>query len=688
MKKIILTILLLICAQDGYAQVDKMSRYVRSVVLSQRASQRGKHLVREGESQRMTVFVRTQDMDALGHNDCRILASWDDIHIVSVPVARIPHLASLPEITRIEAGQSCQITNDTSAHITRVRTSPNAVTRQEDVLTAYGLTGKGVVVGVMDIGFDMTHPTFQGKDRECRIGALWDQLDMTEGGVAMEVGRQYVGKEAVMAKARSVDADIQTHGTHTAGTAAGNGYEGRRAGMATESELCLVCNLTGNNKAVVPQEMWSQYTTATDMLGFQYICDYAENVGKPCVINFSEGSHEDMYDNLLYCQVLQKMTGPGRILCASAGNEGGKGTFLHKDDGGGSVGAFLYSSSTAGLYTMSSREPPKVSLSFYPRGAERVDWYYDTSQLSLYPDSVMADTLRVGDTECIVMMSVYPSCFDAEVFATELYISNRSEILFGSANMPVSLELPAGNPQVDMYGIGGYFRKDGLNPLLADYTCDHNILFPGTAESVICVGSTAYTQQVRTITGQISYSGQGGDGVLASFSSTGPTMNGTCKPDVVAPGVLVTSSHSSYWLTDPPQYWNIAVSEYQGRKYPWTIDSGTSMSAPVVTGIIALWLQQCPTLSPDDVRDVLAHSCTHPQQGLLYPNNTYGYGQIDALAGVRYINEHYTGIINTGVEQMGTESDWYDLCGRRVSADCRGIVIRGNNGVYQKQIRR
>ena len=56
------------------------------------------------------------------------------------------------------------------------------------------------------------------------------------------------------------------------------------------------------------------------------------------------------------------------------------------------------------------------------------------------------------------------------------------------------------------------------------------------------------------------------------------------------------------------------------------------MSAPVVTGAIALWLQADPTLTTSDCMDIFAKTCTHYDSSLSYPNNLYGYGQIDVMA--------------------------------------------------------
>ena len=78
----------------------------------------------------------------------------------------------------------------------------------------------------------------------------------------------------------------------------------------------------------------------------------------------------------------------------------------------------------------------------------------------------------------------------------------------------------------------------------------------------------------------------------------------------------------------------MAYVEVDGRTYPWRIDSGTSMSCPVVAGVIALWLQAKPDLTRDDIMGVLQRTCRHPEEDMDYPNNYYGYGEIDAYRGL------------------------------------------------------
>ena len=61
------------------------------------------------------------------------------------------------------------------------------------------------------------------------------------------------------------------------------------------------------------------------------------------------------------------------------------------------------------------------------------------------------------------------------------------------------------------------------------------------------------------------------------------------------------------------------------------------MASPIAAGVIALWLQACPTLTPQDVMRIISHTSRRVDPTLSYPNNLYGYGEINAYAGLLYI---------------------------------------------------
>jgi hypothetical protein len=190
-----------------------------------------------------------------------------------------------------------------------------------------------------------------------------------------------------------------------------------------------------------------------------------------------------------------------------------------------------------------------------------------------------------------------------------------------------------GEGLIEVYGSSTYaFRNhEADNRWTAAFT-GRNILAPGCFPDVICVGATTHRLSIQNAAGlQFSGSTDEEAGKIGYYSSTGPAMNDLMKPDVVAPGTNVVSSYSQFYH---PEKEVVGYSEYAGEQYPWGVNTGTSMSVPAVAGIIALWLQAKPDLSPQEVKEVLSRTCRLPESQYDYPNNVYGFGEIDAYRGL------------------------------------------------------
>jgi len=134
-----------------------------------------------------------------------------------------------------------------------------------------------------------------------------------------------------------------------------------------------------------------------------------------------------------------------------------------------------------------------------------------------------------------------------------------------------------------------------------------SISSPGSAQKVICVGATDKK------------------GEIAAFSSRGSDSIETVKPDVVAPGVDITST-------------------WPGGAYRAL--SGTSMACPHVAGIVALLLQMHPHWTSDEIKTALRDTAVD----IGYNLTTQGYGQIDALNAVTLSGTTPIAILNISCE--------------------------------------
>jgi serine protease AprX len=112
----------------------------------------------------------------------------------------------------------------------------------------------------------------------------------------------------------------------------------------------------------------------------------------------------------------------------------------------------------------------------------------------------------------------------------------------------------------------------------------------------------------------------GADDSLAPFSSRGLTLNGHAKPDVVAPGRKIVAQSAGPLSTLALEFPDRIVDGNYIRL------SGTSMAAPVVTGICALLLQRYPSLNPHQVKWLVTNTAR------AYPGQVGAAGLIDPAA--------------------------------------------------------
>jgi len=145
---------------------------------------------------------------------------------------------------------------------------------------------------------------------------------------------------------------------------------------------------------------------------------------------------------------------------------------------------------------------------------------------------------------------------------------------------------------------------------------------PGNAPWVLTVGASSTQGTARRT-----------DDVVGGFSSRGPTyIDWQAKPDLVAPGtgtVSLAAAGSYFYLTKVSQ---LLPGSIPTADLPYLSLSGTSMAAPVVSGVVALMLQANPSLTPNAVKAILQYTA---QEYAGYDPLTEGAGFLNALGAVR-----------------------------------------------------
>ena len=140
--------------------------------------------------------------------------------VVRIREDRIEALASLPEVEFVEKPKSLYFQVDVGRQVSCIDAVQEA---------PYDLTGRGVLVGIVDSGIDLANPDFRNEDGTTRVAALWDQADReyTAKEINDFLNAEGTGQPAVQ---QPLSADSSGHGTAVAGIAAGNG---RGSGVGT-----------------------------------------------------------------------------------------------------------------------------------------------------------------------------------------------------------------------------------------------------------------------------------------------------------------------------------------------------------------------------------------------------------------------------------------------------------------------
>lgn len=673
--------------QPNYNKMSPLVREAATDVIQQR--RQAPSIYPEQYQPTITAFAKfSGNADGLIKKySCRQLAKVDNVYILSIPLNQLAGLSNEKNVLRIEAGNGNRIQMDTTA----ILLNALPVYSGQDLPQAY--TGKGVVVGIQDIGFDLTHPTFYSTNmKDYRIKALWDQLSKDTIGSTLPVGCDYRDASNLLQIGHSLDGFTQTHGTHTAGIAAGSGSEGNNIvspyrGIAYDADIVLVANATGNNIDLIDKKDYYKYTYATDALGFKYIFDYADSQGKPCVINFSEGGHQDFhgYDQLYY-EMLDKITGPGHIIVASAGNDADWINYVHKPKGIPNIESLLWGNRESAYFTTKTDKPFVFRMKVAANTSTAQIVEIPMEQVLACKDSLLMDSIKMGNQMYKWRILAYPSSYNSTDVIYDIRLESNPNLGY---NIPVSIELASSEATIDLYRIRGFLPPRDQNPMLKMGDNSYSINSPSSAPSVISVGATAYRRGFLNYLGEWKEYDKGTDGRRTSFSSVGPTIDGRIKPDVMAPGQNIISAYSSYFIMNPknagaPLASDVRHFQYNGRTYAWNANGGTSMSSPVVAGTIALWLQAYPRLTPQDCLEVFRKTCTQYDTSLSYPNNWYGYGEINIYAGLKELLQMAkAGIVQHENSQTCTDNKRiYYIDGRYAGTSesnlPRGIYVRNH----------
>lgn len=643
MRNILPFILLLLTLVVNAQDYSKMSPFVMQMVK--------KHIVEKSAANSLNtdgkqvaepiVLTLVQGEESALQGHC--LRHQGDIHIVASTLEQLSDMSYSDHISRIEANEcNSDITLDDAYKHVNVEPLWKGSTGLPQAFR-----GAGTVIGIADIGFDLTHPAFRDDEGNLRISRFWDFLNIPVGKEYHKedpypIGTYFDNKEAILQQARSTDAEIAYHGTHTLGIATGNSSGTPLQGMAPEADLYVVNDIVSSNTKLLPEGMEEYLSSTFILLAFQYMFDYADEQHKPCVVSYSIGGPQSMNDgDLLYKEYLARMTEkPGHIFVASVGNEGAKSGYLPKSSSQTTVGGAIQTNKTVVYLGVST--PKDLTLRITDYTDEPItphDVVLDMPATATEKGTTSPSGLIYGEHNHKefgnLTLSVFPyqDPFREGRISYDIVVRESSLDTYSERYV---VELTGENTEADIFLQNGSLVETPFDASLTGAQPNSgNLLRPGSLEEAIGVGASAWRTSYVNTKGSTVNNNHGTNGVRADFSGCGPAVSGLTKPDILAPGVNICSATNSYYPINPLKVTQEIT--YEDKTYEWHSLDGTSMATPMVAGIIALWLEADPTLTRERILNVFAQTANHYDASLTYPNNHYGYGEIDAYKGLLYI---------------------------------------------------
>ncbi|MGH7680487.1 MAG: S8 family serine peptidase [Candidatus Eiseniibacteriota bacterium] len=528
------------------------------------------------------------------------------------PLSRLSLVRSLLGERAVHLANRCRYYLDASA------VDADAVSVRASAPPAFsGQTGAGVLIGLVDSGVDLHHGDFIRPDGSTRIVTLWDQTADGAAPSGFTYGTEWTGAQIDNGNVPEVD-DFG-HGSHVLGIAAGDGSAAGHGqppftylGMAPEADLCVVK---------------TDLTTSGIVDGIHYIFQLAAARGEPAVVNLSLGTQEGPHDGtLLMDQLIDQLTGPGRIVVAAAGNEGADNIHAQVTlpQGASQSTTMLVPSYTPG---------PENEDDFIIMGA----WYGASDQFAVTvttPHGVVLGPVAPGDS----LTGRFTPDGYVDIYNATIPNSNGDRDIYFDVYDPLGASPPASGAwhfQYTALAVGGTGRVDAYieTSQLGDGSSfaswSQGVVFggvvsaPGDADSVITVAAHATKACWNAFDGFYRcFVPAPVPGAIASFSSQGPRRDGALKPDLSAPGYGVVSTRSR-----AAAFSNSEVT-VDGTH---VILAGTSMSTPHVTGAVALYLghRANALATPSEVRSHLQASARADAKTGAVPNPSWGAGKLD-----------------------------------------------------------
>lgn len=598
------------------------------------------------------------DLTAAGYE---VVTDYGISASVSLKIDEVEEFAALDAVGSLTLGGEKKLKLDFTRSNSGVDEAHNGILISG---ATHKFTGKGVVTGIMDTGLEPNHVNFIDSDGRSRIERLWVYSSSLPSN-------KKTYEPSTMANCEC-DTESESHATHVTGIMAGS-YKGIGKYAYTTGPDASATLIQRNNQPIPYYGIATDATLALSvgqlydnniLDGVQNIINYAESMGMPAVINLSLGTNDGPHDGTDQFTATLNSLGKNAIICVSSGNEGDLNMSVTRTltENETEIKTFLLPATEYNVSTISGpidiwasdNQPFTVTLSTY-----RIIDGATTSVVTASTSGSTAFTAKGGLKSGRGTLTMGVNALNKR-FNGRIALSQALEPLSSGYRVMISVKGKPGQ-KINMYYAGyGHFSAASTEGFI-DGTPDESINSNSIGENLISVGSYTTRKYFGHLNSNYAYALSGGTpGDISEFSSYGTAPDGSVLPHILAPGATIISSFNRYYVESVyGTYYGQSPSAMTGSAVNgsatdyWGAMDGTSMAAPCVSGIVALWLEADPTLTVSDIKKIMAETSRSDSWTAARPESSL-YGKIDAAAGLRYILQQNASIgsINEDAENL------------------------------------
>lgn len=546
-----------------------------------------------------------------------------DMLLVSVPREAADDVISMPGVEYVS------MSGDMSRCLDKARIMTNVDMVHSPAEYPPDVTGKGVVVGIADVGFDARHIAFSEN-----LVALYD-YDTSNA-------RRTVAAAPSEIAVWTTDRPDECHATHVAGILAG-GYRGNSYyGVAPGASLVVST---------------SDLSDVGLLAGVEDIIAYGKSQGKPVVVNMSVSNSLGPHDGTdLLCRYLSLLAREATI-CISAGNSGRETNFATQVLSGENpeAGVMFNTFRTRDGFAVDGicdvwcqdSSPFQYSLCVYDldeRGiVASTGWLTTDAEINLGTVSGASGCFLEGTVRIAAGESTLNGRYNMTMQYDYTSPALSSKGHWARYYLVLKVRAETGK-RIDFYSDGIYSYMGRISGLPTYVGPDGSINDMCTADGVVAVGACCSDNVVHTISdGDVVDNGFKVNNV-APFSSYSDVPSIRRLPHICAPGAYIVSALSSPFAAAHPEKEPPAFIERVGENdYRWRSMCGTSMAAPHVAGVFALWLEVAPWLTTADLIELACETARRDFDDI--DNPRWGAGCIDAAAGLSKLSTASSGNI-------------------------------------------